>query len=64
MNTDENIQSRINDKLDQLKKKIESLSSEDHFYLTNKLWEVERESTLLREFIEKNISDEDMKDVI
>jgi hypothetical protein len=64
MNTDENIKSRIDDKLKQIKRKIDNLSSEDYLLLTNKLWEVERESTLLREFIEKNISDEDMREVI
>jgi hypothetical protein len=64
MNIDENIKSRIDDKLNQIKRKIDSLSSEDYLVLTNKLWEVERESTLLREYIGKNISDEDMKEVI
>ena len=64
MNIDEDIKSRIKDKLDKIKRKIDSLSSEDYLLLTNKLWEIERESTLLREFIEKNISEDDIREVI
>jgi hypothetical protein len=64
MNIDEDIKTRINDKLDQIKNKIENLSSENYLNLSNKLWEVERETTLLREYIEKNVSDEEMREVI
>ena len=64
MNIDENLRLRIDDKLDQLNIKLDGLSSEDYMTLSNKLWEVEREAALLREYIEKNISEEDLKEVI
>jgi hypothetical protein len=63
MDLDENLKLRINDKLDLLKTKIGSLSSEDYMTLSTKLWEVERESALLREYIEKNSSEEELKEV-
>jgi hypothetical protein len=63
MNIDENIKLRIDDKLDQLNHKLDSLSSEDYKALPGKLWEVERDVALLREYIEKNTSEEDMKEV-
>ena len=64
MNSDEELKSRITDKLSQIQRKIESLSSDDYLDLTHKLWEVERETALLREYIEKNISEEDYREVI
>ena len=64
MNLDENLRLRIDDKLDQLNIKLDGLSSEDYMALLNKLWEVEREAALLREYIEKNISEEDLREVI
>lgn len=64
MNLDENLKLRIDDKLDLLKIKLDALSSEDYMVLSNRLWEVEREAALLREYIEKNNSEEDLKGVI
>lgn len=64
MNLDENLKLRIDDKLDLLKIKLDGLSSEDYMALSNRLWEVEREAALLREYIEKNNSEEDLKEVI
>lgn len=64
MNLDENLKLRIDDKLDLLKIKLDGLSSEDYMALSNRLWEVEREAALLREYIEKNNSEEDLKGVI
>lgn len=64
MNLDENLKLRIDDKLDLLKIKLDVLSSEDYMALSNKLWEVEREAALLREYIEKNNSEEGLKEVI
>lgn len=64
MNNYEDIKSRITDKLSQIQKKMESLSSDDYLDLTHKLWEVERETALLREYIEKNISEDDYREVI
>jgi len=63
MDVDENIKLRIDDKLDQLNNKLGGLSSEDYIALSSKLWEIEREAALLREYIEKNISEEDLKEV-
>ena len=63
MKIDENLKLRIDDKLDQLKTKLDGLSSEDYMDLHGKLWEVEREAALLREYIEKNTSEEDLKEV-
>lgn len=63
MNPDENLKLRIDDKLDLLKNKLGGLSSEDYVALSTKLWEVEREAALLREYIEKNISEEELKEV-
>ena len=63
MDIDENIKLRIDDKLDQLNIKLGGLSSGDYMAPSNKLWEVEREAALLREYIEKNISEEDLKEV-
>jgi len=64
MNNDENLKLRIDDKLDQLKSRLDNLSSEDYVALPDKLWEIEREAALLREYIKKNTSEEDLKEVI
>jgi hypothetical protein len=64
MDSDHNIKSRIDGKLNQIKNKIDNLTSEDYLVLSNKLWEIERETALLREYIDRNISDEDLKEVI
>jgi hypothetical protein len=62
MVTDEDLKSRINDKLDRLKIKLNTLSPDDYHLLSKKLWEIERETALLREYIEKNSSDDDLRE--
>ena len=40
MDFDDELKSRIDDKLDQVKDKIKNLSSEDYLLLSTRLWEV------------------------
>ncbi len=62
MNTDEDLKARIIDKLDRLKIKLNTLSPDDYHLLSKKLWEIERETALLREYIEKNSTEDDLRE--
>lgn len=62
MITDEDLKSRIVEKLDRLKIELNALSPDDYHLLSKKLWEIERETALLREYIEKNSSEDDLRE--
>lgn len=58
------INTKINDKVKLIKTLTENLSTANYRELKIELWEIERETTLLREYIEKNFEDEELRDVV
>lgn len=64
MTTEKEFEDRIRQKMDKLNKKFEELKQLSGEELPNKLWEVEREAALLREFIEQNNTEEIYRDVV
>lgn len=58
------INTKINDKVKLIKTLTENLSTANFRELKIELWEIERETTLLREYIEKNFEDEELRDVV
>ena len=58
------VSDRISNKVDTIRKLCSELNKEDRYELKNKLWQLEREAALLREFIDNNSEEEEYKEVI
>ncbi len=56
------VNDKINNKIHEIEKLSEHLNEKSYSQLNKTLWELEREAALLREYIERNVDEDDLED--